>query len=326
MRLLRLEAEGVRGVPDGRYLFNPDGYTLVTGAAASGKSRLLGAIAALKEGAGAYGAPPSAKEVLRDEAASGLLAGTFRLNPTERERCRLDGWEVEVRWDLGNQPGPEVPAAVRRLLAFYEVGDRVGRFEHFPACRGGFEDPRELPSRPPVDPSDMTDRLGSGPRKYGWVRRFFADRVAADARALRAHLGERGIALRSDLPSSLYGFDRALDTLAPGLRFLEVEPTERSPLVFFGRKGGGRVELGQLSASEQHAIVFAAVSKHLALSHSVLLIDTPEAGIHPEHHATFFDGLLDLGTDNQVIAATSSAPLLRRAPAAAVIDLGRGGR
>ena len=45
-----------------------------------------------------------------------------------------------------------------------------------------------------------------------------------------------------------------------------------------------------------------------------------------EHHAAFFDGLLDLGAHNQVIAATTSAPLLRRAPASAVIDLGRGAR
>lgn len=313
-------------MPDGRYLFNPEGYTLVTGVGASGKTRLLGAVAALKEAAGAYGAPPSAKAILREGAPSGVLAGTFRLNPTERERCRLDGWEVEIRWDLANQPAPELPAAVRRLFAFYEVGDRLGRFEFFPAYRGGFEDARELPSRPPIEPSDMTDRLGSGARKYGWVRRFFADRVAADVRALRTHLGERGIALRSEMPSSLHAFDKALETLAPGLRFLEVETTERSPLVFFGRRGTGRVELGDLSMSEQQAILFAAVIKHLSLAHSVLLIDTPEAGIHPEHHATFFDGLLDLGTDNQIIAATSSAPLLRRAPVSAVIDLGRGAR
>ena len=55
-----------------------------------------------------------------------------------------------------------------------------------------------------------------------------------------------------------------------------------------------------------------------------ILIDEPELHLHPAGHARLFGALLALGKQNQVIAATTSAEILKTVPADHVIDLSKG--
>ena len=76
--------------------------------------------------------------------------------------------------------------------------------------------------------------------------------------------------------------------------------------------------LGELSASEADAFMFASTAALVGLSRSIVLVDGPELhGLDPLRVAT---GLSTLGEDNQWIMATSS-PELKASFDGAVIEL-----
>src|SRR5262245_29617620 len=97
MKLLSLTLENFKGAPDGAYSFTPRAagkphdLTLITGGAASGKTSILEAIAAVKELVGGYGPPPDPERLRRHGAARGKVAATWLLTDAEAEKAEVKG-------------------------------------------------------------------------------------------------------------------------------------------------------------------------------------------------------------------------------------------
>ena len=329
MKLLRLTCHSIRGVPDGSYSFAaaPNGVPLdcvfVTGGPGSGKTSLLEAIAAIKEATGSYGLPPDGGRMLRRGVTAGRIEATWLLSTAELARAELEDAQHGVCWRLATaRVGFEVAPRLRRLFARYSVDPGVGKFELFSANRRISTEVAS--SRFPRLPADEPHlRLTSERDKYVDFRLYLRALVLSDAARLAQLLDAQGIVLRSQQPDALAPFKEAIAALLPDLRLATIELEDRTARVWFQRRDGVRVELDELSESEQQAVLFAVTFRRLGLNHSVILIDTPDLHLHPRRHAAFFAGLLELGRDNQIVAATTSAELCAAARPEQVIDLAR---
>jgi len=325
VKLLRIDVQNFRGVPDGTYELGhgdaPHDVVVVTGRPSSGKTSLLEAIVAAKEAAGPYGSPPDAKWCLRSGAMQGRVVTTWVLTEAEAELAAQTSPVCTTSWDFGEGSARvEGDSRVRQLLATHAPGPASGKFEYFPATRRLFGEAwRPLP--PPSKSADLFFRLARAPEKYACIRRMFVDLALADGIRTAGALALRGLAIQGSQSDSLAPFKKALGTLAPDLRLVSVEPRERSACILFQRRDGVQVELENLSDSEQQLVVFAATFVQQSLDNSVVLIDTPEANIHPYEHVRLLQGLIGLGRGNQLIVATTSEAILRHASPRQVLDL-----
>lgn len=328
MKLCSLQIENVRGVPNGTYSFAAQGtqapldVVLVTGGPSSGKTSMLEAIAAAKESAGSYGGRAFEKNLLRSGGSNGRIEARWAVSEHERRQANITAAQPISVLRIEERPRFDVDPGLRRLFSTYTLSSREGKFEYFP-------DNRRLSTmaRPPSSSSSDASfgrlRLTRDPDKYGWLRgELFALALAGAAR-LAQTLETQGVALRTDMPDVLAPYRDAIASLLPDLRLASVEPQDKGALVWFSRRGGARVELDDLSASEQQGVLFGSAFVRLGLHRSVLLIDTPELFVHPRRQAAFFAGLTQLGEDNQIIAATSSPELLAAVRPEQVIDLDR---
>lgn len=334
MKLLRLVLQNVRGVPDGDYSFahrqsgEPLDLVLVTGPAASGKSSLLNAIAAMKESVGPYGAPVNPAKLARSGVEGGVIQAIWKLSADEMRRAQL----AEATWVTSLPIGPKAPAPSHepKLAALFSQcfhAPTHGKFELFPAnrrlLRGGA--PRGVV--PPLsEKAEARYRLTRDPDKYACLKPWLIELGVADSMRAIERVSGRGVLLSRDVPDSLASVKSAIAELSPHLRLTGVEPRDGQPTALFRRASGDEVELDDLSDSEQQAVLFAAVFHRIALHRSVVLIDTPELFFHPEEHARVMDALTRLGEQNQIIAATTSAELVERAAPQQVIRLGARGR
>lgn len=331
MKLVQLQVEGVRGLPDGSHSFAsratgaPLDLILITGAPGRGKTTLLEAIVTAKETAGSYGAHVDVAGLLRRGTSTGRIEARWEVTATEQQRAGLAKVQSVSVLSLGEAPRRDVDPGLRRLFSTYSRDPSHGKFEYFPANRrllGAATRPPSASS--PSDAAEGRLRLTRDPDKYAGLRRLFHDLTLADASRLSQLLDIQGIALRTRQPDALAPYKEAIAALLPDLRLASVELGERATRVWFQRRDGARVELDELSDSEQQALLFAVTFRRLGLDHSVILIDTPELHLHPRRVAPFFGRLVELGRDNQIIAATTSAELLATVRPEQVIDLGQG--
>jgi energy-coupling factor transporter ATP-binding protein EcfA2 len=327
MKLLQLTCQAIRGVPDGSYSFAaarngvPLDCVVVTGGPGSGKTSLLEAIAAIKEATGSYGLPPDGRRMLRRGMTAGRIEATWLLSTAELSRAELEDARPRVSWEIGDGAQViEIAPRLRRLVGRYSVDPEIGKFELFSANRRISAEVSS--SRSPRSPAeDAHLRLTSERDKYTDFRLHLRALALSEATRLTQLLDTQGIALRTQQPDALAPFKEAIAALLPDLRLAAVELEDRMARIWFQRRDGARVELDELSESEQQAVLFAVTFRRLGLNHSVILIDTPELHLHPRCHAAFFAGLLELGRDNQIIAATTSAELCAAARPEQVIDL-----
>lgn len=327
MKLCEIQIENARGVPDGRFAFAdratgaPLDVILITGGPASGKTALLEAIAVAKETAGSYGPHVEPATWLRPGKSSGRIEACWTLSESERLRAGLDSTERVTVLPLGEATRAEVDPGLRRLFATYSRDPHQGKFEYFPANRRLSGPSWKPPAAPSSEAAEGRLRLTRDPDKYAGLRRLFHDLTLADASRLTALLDAQGVALRTQRPDSLAPFKEAIAALLPDLRLAAVELGERGPRIWFLRRDGRRVELDELSESEQQGVLFAVTFQRLGLHHSVILIDSPELHLHPREHSRFVGRLLELGRGNQIIAATTSTELLKSVRPEQVIDL-----
>lgn len=330
MKLLRITLEGVRGVADGAYAFSasstgaPLDVVLVTGEQDSGKTSLLRTIAAAKEAIGSYGAPPELGRMRRQNAARCRIGTTWLLSDADRVTSELGEASQTVVWEiLDGSSTIDAHPRLRRLLGAYSSDPGRGKFELFPANRCLlFGDPPGA-RRPTPDPAEGRLRMSSAPEKYAGLRAHLRDLVLADAGRLSQLLATQGIALRVRQPDALVPYREAIASILPNIRLATVEPDDRSAQVFFHKRDDSRVELAELSDSEQQGVLFATTFRRFGLNRSVVLIDSPELYVHPRRQADFFAAVVALGRDNQIIAATSSPALLAVARPEQIIDLSR---
>jgi predicted ATPase len=330
VKLLRIGLEGVRGVPDGSYAFAapttgaPLDVVLVTGEQDSGKTSLLRAVAAAKEAIGSYGAPPDLGRVRRQNAARCRVVTTWLLSDADRASCDRAEAQQTVEWEIGNGTSSiDASPRLRHLFGAYSNDPAQGKFELFPANRSLLFGEAPGARRPTPDPAEGRLRMTSAPEKYAGLRAHFRDLVLADAGRLSQLLDTQGIALRVRQPDALAPYREAIASILPSIRLATVEPDDRSARVFFHKRDDTRVELDELSDSEQQGVLFATTFRRFGLNRSVVLIDSPELHVHPRRQADFFAAVVALGRDNQIIAATGAPSLLSMARPEQIIDLSR---
>ena len=330
MKLLKLQLENLRGVPDGTYPFlhpargNPHDLVLITGGSGSGKTSLLGAIATVKELVGGYGPPPDVARLRRSGTTTGSIVATWQLSEQEATRSEIRGDSLVTEVVLADGPTPLFDAPVRSLFAGFSTDVSRGKFELFPASRR-----ISLAPAAPGRPSGFTEprhRLSSEPSKYHGARAALVEMAVSAAMRAAERLGARGVITRWEEPDAFAAIKRSVEGLAPWLRFTGVQQDERGARVCFQRDSGAEVELADLSESEQQALLFAVVFDRLGLSRSIVLIDTPELFLPPDEHASFLRTLAGLGADNQIFAATTSPALLEMVSPTQIIRLGTKGK
>jgi len=327
MKLLKLTLENFRGAPDGALSFahpatgKPHDLTLITGGAASGKTSILEAIAAVKELVGGYGPPPDPSMLRRSGAASGKIAATWLLTSAEAEMAEVKGPTLITEVSLTDGPVPLFDPGVRSLFAAYAPEPSKGKFEFFPANRRISLLPAP-PRRPASSYTDARLRLSQDPGKYAGLRAILLDLAIHDAMQAAERLATRGLVTRWEQPDSFAPIKNSLSALAPWLRLVGVRQEQSTATVRFLRDNGAELELADLSEAEQQAVLFAVTFDRIGLSRSIVLIDQPELFLHPEEHAPWLQTIAGLGADNQIIAATTSPMVLEMVSQQQILRLG----
>jgi hypothetical protein len=331
MKLLKLTLENFRGAPDGAHSFahpatgKPHDLTLITGGAASGKTSILEAIAAVKELVGGYGPPPDPARLRRSGTASGKIAATWLLTEAEAETAEVKGPAHTTEVSLADGPAPLFDPGVRSLFAAYAPEPSKGKVEFFPANRRISLLPAP-PRRPASDFADARLRLSQDPGKYAGIRSVLLDLAIRDAMQAASRLATFGLVTRWEQPDAFAPIKSSLSALAPWLRLVGVRQDERSATVRFLRDNGAELELADLSEAEQQAVLFAVTFDRIGLSRSIVLIDQPELFLPPEKHAPWLQTIAGLGEGNQIIAATTSSNILEMVSAQQILRLGPKGR
>lgn len=331
MKIKKLVTRGARGVPDGSYSFcRPDGTphdtVFVTGPVGAGKTSFLELVAAAKESIGAYGRAPDPGAYLRRGAREGWIEATWLLTSDEARRAGLSDPEHTARFDLGGAPAPAPSPRLREVFARCFHAPTHGKFEYFPANRRLSSGPTPAALPPLSESAEAALRLTKDPDKYAYSRAWLFERGRGDAFAAVEAVSASGVLLRGAEPDSLAAVKRSVAALAPHLRLLGVLDRAGKPKVMFRRVEGTEVELDELSDGEHQAVLFAVTFARLGLSSSVVLVDYPELFQSPDRHAPFVSALRSLGTDNQLVLATTSERLLSAAAREQVISLPAPGR
>ncbi len=322
MKIIQLEVENILGVPNGLYKLSPS-VTLVTGGPASGKSSFLRAIVAAKESVGATLVPPDPKAVLRRGAVGGQLSARWSFSESEQRAAKLPEAFAETAWTLANGKGHlNADAAVQFQFARYSNDADVPKIEFVPCPRVLSRGLGTLLGPPISDGTEALRRPSEAPDKYAGIFSVLSE-VAMDAAAgITRNLDERGVLLRAGLKDALDPYKGNVAKMCPHLRLVAVEPRSGlRPLLWFQVRKGERVELLDLSQSEVQGVLLACLFVMIGLHGSLVLIDTPELSIHPKDQARFFKALCDLGSNNQVVAATSSPEILELAAPDQILNL-----
>lgn len=314
MKLRRVALQHVRGVT-ASFELDPGTPMVVTGPAASGKTTVLDSIAAVKEVAGGYGPPPLARE-FQSAGRDSAIEVAFQLDEPEQRDADAPSRTLDLRWDLSLR-GPQsiVAPATSELLRRYDVASSSWKAEYFNSAR-------HLADTGSLSWTDPSARLVRRRDKYGWVRRFLVEAAQQDAGGTLTSLRERGIVLGGEALPRTQRFAEALSQLNPRLMWVGCEMRDTGWSCIFARRSGAEVELASLSDSEKMAVLVAGSFEALGLARSLILIDHPEQGLHPEDHMTFFQGLCSLFAEGQVVATTSSPAILRSLRREQVVVLG----
>ena len=316
--LSRIRARRVRGLADLDVVLprrsGRPAPLVVTGPAASGKTRLIEAIIAAKEACAAYALHPDASTWFADPAGS-----------------------IELVWEVGEAAGEKVtpwaPAdpqrsqrideGLRTTLRAYSTDAARWKLEYLNAGRrlerGSPSSALSSPKAPAA-----AERVGTGRNKYDFVRGYLHGAAFMHAAGIVGAMEEQGLVIASEHGSALAGFAARLTQLTDKLLWLGVRSTDdRARCIFARRTGRGSqdIELSELSDSERMLVLFAATYEALGLSKSLLLVDTPELALHPEDQARVFEGLQAAMREGQLVVATSSPAILRSVPSDQVLIL-----
>ncbi len=294
MKISTISTRGIAGLRDldvdlmGGGRSAPHSLFLVTGPAASGKTRLLEAVVATFEAVGPYEGIVRALDWVPDANAAGRIELGLWLDGSDRGFVG-GTTNIAVRFDSGRVV-IEAASGVSKLLARYDHEDATAKREYFPETR-------QLWCDSPADGLGALQqsllRGSKSPSKYSFVPRFLAS--------------------LPDDPVRCERFAAAITRLAPELEYL---PSRRE--YCFSSRGGAPVPPAGLSSSEADAVLICATAAMIGLSHSLVLLDRPELYVPPERVVAWTQALETLGTNNQWLIATSSPELLQSVPRAQI--------
>lgn len=298
MRLLALQTSGVEGVPDGSYSFAdssgaPADVVLVTGPAASGKTRMLDLLLLIRELIAPTNDEADEQAWVRVGSRSARVLLTFWLSEHERKTLGYATPAVTVESILGADPDLVAPVEADPGLCFllesYDHTDKTIKLEYFGENRrldvGGGSISLEAQSQKPY-------RTSKDPRKFSFVPALLG--------SLRRDADRAG------------RFQRTLASLSGSCTFDAGSGT----LASFGRT---LADLSELSSSEREAVIFASVASLVTLAHSIVFVDRPELYIRDE--ARLYRGLTGLGASNQLFVTSRSPQLFRAAESRCVVEL-----
>lgn len=319
MKITRLALRGVAALPDMDRDFTsaatgrPHDLIVVTGPAASGKTRLCEAILAVLETVGSY---------------HGIVrAADWYADPTRGARVELGLW-LEDGQQEGQQEGQQgadgegrgavatsqvvvdfasrgmnsvVDRAVRRRLSRYDHDPAHGKREYFPENRqrawGARGDGLGAPEQSLL-------RSTRDPQKYSFVPRFLA--------GLRTHAEHRRL------------FAARLELLSPTVRYTPAARGGEPTACFTNLRRSG-VPYDELSSSEADAALIAATAVLIGLHHSIVVLDRPELHVPSDRLGTWMQSLMQLGTNNQWIVATGDRAMASAVDRSQLVDLGPAG-
>lgn len=302
MKIRQATFLGVRGVADGTYGFAakngvPHDIVVVTGPAASGKTRLLEALFAAKEAIGPYGALGPGKTWLRPGESVAKVMLTLVLEPEECEFAGVADAVVEGEAAfLADGVQRDADEGLAALLSRYRHQRSVGKVEYFPASR------RLSPLGPHHGTSELEQRVqraSKDPTKYGFVNRLVRE------------LAER--------PDASEEFAALLARLSPTVRHVPGFAGLGLPRAFSSR-GGDAVTASELSDTEQQCVLLAAVAVGVGLSSSLVLIDRPELASATGGTA-LVEALRTLGQRNQLLLASNAPDIVAAVPSECVVEL-----
>lgn len=324
MKLASLTLDGVLGAPDGTFSFlgidgRPAPLVLLRGPNVAGKTSVLRAIAALKEQAGAYGAPPRPSALRRRGRSSGRICGTWLLSEEEQRLAGVDCDTLVTELLLDDavvQPLGE--PGLRRLMSMADPPPRVGRFEFIPAERALVDGAPVL-----AGPPEVAQRARNSPTKYAGLATWFVDRWLADATTTLREVEDKGFVSAWDRPHSLRSLRTALAGLLPSLRLRGVEPAATGHRVVFERDDGATFDLFELSSSQRDLVLMCLIVHRQRLDHSLVLIDEPVLAVSKERRATVMRSLAALSAGTQLVVASSAPELSSAVHHQVEIDLER---
>jgi hypothetical protein len=302
MKISTISTRGISGLSDLDVDLTGPGATphalfLVTGPAASGKTRVLDAIVATFEVVGPYEGIVRALDWVPDAKATGRIELGLRLNGSEGTRSERTT-NIAVRFESGRAVMDAVASGISKLLQRYDHEDATAKREYFPETR-------QLWWGPHSDGTGAFEqsllRGSKSPSKYSFVPRFLAS--------------------LPDDPVRCERFGAAISRLAPGLEYL---PSRREHC--FSSRGSAPVPPADLSSSEADAVLICATAAMIGLSHSLVLLDRPELYVPPERIVAWTQALATLGADNQWIIATNSPELLQSVTQSQIAWLGSDAR
>lgn len=311
MKISHLALSGVASLPDLDCDFvsgstgRPHDLIVVTGPAASGKTRLTELMLAVLETVAPYQGIVRASDWMTDPARGarvdidlwldGGSAGPVDEGPPAQTahavvRFTRDGVSCDV------------DRKVVRYLSRYDHDPARGKREYFPENRGPAWGAR-------------TDGLGAheqallrssrDPQKYSFVPRFLAD--------LRTH------------PAAAKTFASHLELLSPTVRYTPAARTGDPTACFTSTANPSKSGMlyGSLSSSEADAVIMAATAALIGLNHSVVFLDRPELYVPPDRLVAWVEALAKLGQDNQWIVATSERGLVDTVHRSQLVTLGQ---
>jgi hypothetical protein len=308
MRIVSLEATGVRGLTDGAWTIaadpsRPGGATVVTGPPQSGLTTFLDAIASSAARLTVGGPSPDTADVLHAGGKIAMIRTTWWLEPEERAfggvlEETLDAEVVFQRDELGRV---DADPALLGLMSRYDHSNEISKVVLLPARRvadGG---------APMLSDFESDQRLSHLSPSVG--------KFAGLSGALVKHASGFGERARFE------GVQRLFGALCATAQLSGVTPTGS---LEFRLGSGARLPLHRLSLGERNAFVLAAMVVLLGLERSVILLDTPELGLAPGVAARWLEALSAATPEAQWIVASRDPAVVASAPPAARIALGRG--
>lgn len=302
MKISTISARGIAGLPDldvdlaSGGAANPHPLFLVTGPAASGKTRLLDAIVATFEAVAPYEGMVRAADWVANPNGSGRIELGLWLDGPERTQAG-GGTNIAVRFESGRVI-TDAASGLSRLLQRYDHEESTPKREYFPETRQIWTE-GHADGLGALEQSLL--RSSKHPRKYSFVRRFLASLPEDPVRSDR--------------------FTTTLRRLAPELEYVS---TNRE--YCFSSHKSAPVPVNRLSSFETDAVLICATAALIGLNHSLVLLDRPELYVPPERIVAWTQTLATLGTDNQWIVATNSPELIQSVGQNQIAALGASAR
>jgi energy-coupling factor transporter ATP-binding protein EcfA2 len=298
---------GVAGVPDGDYSFLDPAtgaaldFVLVTGPSASGKTRLLEAIALAKEAIAPYGTLPETAHLIRRGSGGAKVVLAWEFDEEERGYAGLDEEPAETETIFEEGGVRPAPMNLAMLLARYVHRASRPRYAA-PGKVEYFHAGRRVPWRAPNgtnEPEQRAHRAVRSDRKYAFVPTLVASLASSAASSADRESFEAFLGLFTD------GCKLAPPS-AGGAAFLS----------------NGVARAGsELPSSDAHAVLVAATATVLGLDRSLVLVDRPELAGTGGGAARLIQAWRSLGQGAQVLAASSSTELVNALPPERVIRL-----